>query len=104
MSRTEILQPGQSYCFRRYFDLPYEADEILAEFGYRLCLSKLSLPAVEHIFERIPAIRQQIDEVLPFVSLSSEVARREVLVAPVLLEDVTVDFGRYCRGQLTAFK
>ena len=95
MSNTKILQSGQSYSFRNYFELPYEADEVLAEFGYTLNLSKLSLPQIQRPFERLPAIRQQIDEVLPFVSLSSEIARREVLVAPILLEVV-----RLCRCQL----
>lgn len=34
MPKTKILQEGQSYTFRSYFEMPYEADEILAEFGY----------------------------------------------------------------------
>jgi hypothetical protein len=36
MSKIKILQEGQSYTFRSYFELPYEADEILAELSYSL--------------------------------------------------------------------
>ena len=36
MAKIKILQEGQSYTFRSYFELPYEADDILAEFNYSL--------------------------------------------------------------------
>ena len=95
MGRRKILQDGKSYSFRQYFELPYEPDEILAEFGYGLTIGNLSLPASKQSFDRLPNLRQQIEEVLPLVSLTSEMARREVLVSPVLLEIV-----RQCRCQL----
>ncbi|MEQ8386740.1 MAG: hypothetical protein RH949_30735 [Coleofasciculus sp. A1-SPW-01] len=31
MPKTKILQEGQSYTFRSYFQMPYEAEDILAE-------------------------------------------------------------------------
>ena len=95
MGRSKILQAGKSYSFRQYFEMPYEPDEILAEFGYELTLEKLTLPKVSQTLERLPALRQQMEDVLPFVSLSSEMARREVLVSPVLMEVV-----RLCHCQL----
>lgn len=95
MGQQSILVEGQSYSFRQYFDLPYEADDILAEFGYGLTLEKLALPKGQQSFERLLNLRQQMDDVLPLISLSSEMARREVLVAPVLMEVV-----RLCRCQL----
>jgi hypothetical protein len=91
----KILQEGQSYFFRSYFELAYEPDEVLREFGYGLKLGQLGLPASEGTFERLPGLRQQMEAVLPWVSLSSETARREVLVAPVLMEVV-----RLCQCQL----
>jgi hypothetical protein len=36
MSKRKILQEDQSYTFRSYFELPYEADDILAELNYSL--------------------------------------------------------------------
>lgn len=90
-----ILQADQSYTFRSYFEMPYEADEILAEFGYGLERSRLLLPKTARPFERLADLQRQIEESLLLVSLSSETARRETLVAPVLLE-----VARYCRCQL----
>ena len=88
MVQRKILQEGQSYSFRQYFELPYEPDDILAEFGYGLTVGKLTLPQGKQTSERLPSIRQQMDDVLPLISLSSEMARREVMVAPVLMEVV----------------
>ena len=95
MSRRPILQQGKSYTFRSYFEMPYEADEILAELGYALVKTRLDLPRSDRQLERLQELRQRIDESLPLVSLSSETARRETLVAPTLLE-----VARYCQCQL----
>jgi len=95
MPRQKILQEGQSYTFRSYFELPYEADEILAEFGYSLIRSELSLPKTSRELKIIAQLKQKIKRILPFVSLSNETARRETLVSPLLLEVID-----YCQCQL----
>jgi len=95
MTRRRILQEGQSYTFRSYFEMPYEADEILAELGYALVKTRLDLPRSNRQLERLQELRQRIDESLLLVSLSSETARRETLVAPALLE-----VARYCQCQV----
>ncbi|MGH2414157.1 MAG: hypothetical protein ACRDEA_10795, partial [Microcystaceae cyanobacterium] len=95
MSKAKILQEGQSYTFRSYFEMPYEADEILAEFGYTLVRSRLSLPVTEKRLARLPELRQRIEDTLLLISLSNEAARREALVFPVLLE-----VARFCQCQI----
>ena len=95
MSRPKILQENQSYSFRSYFELPYNTDDILAEFGYNFQVQRLSLPRSERSSPRLQALKQQFEDILPFVSLSSETARRELLVAPLIIEIV-----RLCRCQL----
>lgn len=90
-----ILQEGQSYTFRSYFEMPYEADEILAEFGYELRRSRLALPTVTTILERLPELKQRLEETLVLINLSNEAARREALVFPVLLE-----VARFCQCQI----
>ncbi|NET72385.1 MAG: hypothetical protein F6K62_16045 [Sphaerospermopsis sp. SIO1G2] len=95
MSKINILQADQSYTFRSYFELPYEADEILAEFGYSLFKSRLSLPKVTDSLENLVGIRDKLNDILPFINLSNETARRETLVSPILLEIV-----HYCHCQL----
>lgn len=95
MPKRKILQEDQSYTFRSYFEMPYEPDEILAEFGYSLIRDRLVLPQTTHTLEKLPDLRQRIDAILPYVSLTSETARREILVAPILMEVVA-----YCQCQL----
>lgn len=95
MARRCILQEGQSYTFRSHFEMPYEADEILAELGYALFRIRLELPRTNRQLERLEDLRQRINDVLPLVSLSSETARREILVGPALLE-----VARYCQCQV----
>lgn len=79
--------------FRSYFELPYEPEDILAD-GYIFYRKQLSLPETSRQVDRVPELRQQIEETLPLISLSSA-ARRETLTAPVLL-----DVARYCQCQL----
>ncbi|NEQ75498.1 MAG: hypothetical protein F6K23_22050 [Okeania sp. SIO2C9] len=95
MPKIKILQEDESYTFRSYFDLPYEADEILAELNYSLVKSRLSLPKTTKILESFSEIQNKLEDILPFVNLSNETARREILVSPILLEIV-----HYCHCQL----
>ena len=84
MSTRKILQPGASYSFRSYFELPNDTDEVLAEFAYSFTRARLQLPRSSRAIERLPDLRQQIEEILPYVTLNSEAAKREILIAPVL--------------------
>jgi len=93
--QKKILQEGQSYTFRSYFEMPYEADEILAEFGYTLTRYRLPLPVTTLQLDRLPELRQRLEETLLLISLSNEAARREALVFPVLLE-----VARFCQCQI----
>jgi hypothetical protein len=95
MTRPAILQPGQSYTFRQYFEMAYEPEDILAEFGYTLQRSMLTLPQSTAHLDRLDNLKTRIQESLPYISLTSEAARRELLIAPLLLEVV-----HYTRAQL----
>ncbi|NES84316.1 MAG: hypothetical protein F6K10_24515, partial [Moorea sp. SIO2B7] len=95
MTKNKILKEDQSYTFGSYFQLSYEPDDILAELGYRFSQSRLLLPQGKRLPEQIPELRQRIERTLPFVTLTSETARRETLVAPILLEIAT-----FCQCQL----
>ncbi|MCA1991003.1 MAG: hypothetical protein LDL41_02995 [Coleofasciculus sp. S288] len=95
MSKRKILQEDRDYTFRSYFELPYGIDEILAEFDYTFTTARLSLPKTTSSLDQLSELKQRIEDILPFVRLSSEAARREMLVSPVLIEIV-----RYCHCQL----
>ncbi len=84
MAGLRILQEGANYSFRSYFELPQDPDEILAEFGYRLIQARLILPQTDRRLEGIQALQQNLEATLPFVQLTSETAKREILVAPIL--------------------
>lgn len=84
MTTLKLLQEGATYTFRSYFELPNDTDEVLAEFGYTLQQKRLQLPKTERILEGLAAFQQQLEATLPYVRLTSEAAKREILVAPVL--------------------
>ena len=84
MTNLKILQEGTSYNFRSYFELPNDTDEILAEFGYQFTRSRLQLPQTNRSMEGLREFKQQLEETIPYVTLSSETAKREVFIAPVL--------------------
>jgi hypothetical protein len=92
---SSILTPQQPYTFSKIFDLKIEADELVAEFGYTFQRTSLNLPLYSGELDRLEELRARIQEVLPYVSLVNETARREVLISRVVLELV-----HYTKAQL----
>jgi hypothetical protein len=84
MSKLKILQENANYSFRSYFELPNDPDEILAEFGYTLKQARLQLPQTSRALEGLLELQQSLEAILPYVQLTSETAKREILVAPIL--------------------
>ena len=72
--------------FSDYFKLNYYLEDILAYFGYAFELKCLSLPQTSHELDSVDELRRRLEESLPFVTLDSESAGREFLIAPLLLE------------------
>jgi len=81
-----ILDSNQSYTFSRYFELGFEASELAQEFGYSLTRKALNLPQFPEELDRLGELRDRIEEVLPFVPLTNELARREILISRVVTE------------------
>ena len=86
----KILQPEANYTFRSFFELPNDPDEILAEFEYGYIQGRLSMPVTTKPLPGLEDLKAQIEQTLPYVQLTSEAAKREVLVAPVLLRVATL--------------
>jgi hypothetical protein len=84
MSKLKILQENANYSFRSYFELPNDPDEILAEFGYTLKQARLQLPQTSRVLNGLLELQQSLEAILPYVQLTSETAKREILVAPIL--------------------
>lgn len=86
MPRTAIIQPDQSYSFADYFKLNFAPQDILAYFGVTLQKQSLQFPRYEQTLDRLIDLKARIEESLPRISLTSEMARREFLIAPVLTD------------------
>ncbi|MEM8808319.1 MAG: hypothetical protein AAGF01_20045 [Cyanobacteria bacterium P01_G01_bin.38] len=86
----KILNKDANYTFRSYFELPNDTDEILAEFGYGYAQARLNLPKTNKPLTGLDTLQAQIEETLPYVQLTSESAKREVLVAPILTRVATI--------------
>jgi hypothetical protein len=95
MAKFKVLQEGESYSFRSYFEMNAEPEEILADLGYELVLSRLALPIAATPVPWESALKSRLERSLTVVSLTSETARRETLVAPILLE-----VAMHCQAQL----
>ena len=86
MPRTAIIQPDQSYTFADYFKLNFAPQDILAYFGVTLQRRSLQLQQYTGLLDRLANLKTRIEESLPRLSLTSEMARREFLIAPVLTD------------------
>jgi hypothetical protein len=86
MLRTPIIQPDQAYTFSDYFKLNFAPQDILAYFSTTLKRRALQLPRYTGELDRLIDLKARIEESLPRLSLTSEMARREFLIAPVLTD------------------
>ncbi len=90
-----ILKEGKSYTFSDYFELNYPTKDIVAEFDYSYELKRLVLPSKTFKGD-LDYLKKTYYKRLPHISLTSEIAKREVLIAPLLLElldhiDIDID-------------
>jgi hypothetical protein len=80
-----ILREEGGYTFSQIFELTFETEDILAELGYQYKITPLELAqSTSALPETILLLRQQMRDRLPHVALTSETARREFYVTPVL--------------------
>jgi hypothetical protein len=95
MTTFRVLQEETSYSFRSYFEMNAEPEEILADLGYTLLLAKLDLVTNSIALPWVNELKNRLERSLTVVSLTSETARKETLVAPILLE-----VAMHCQAQL----
>ncbi len=88
MNAPKILKPDESYTFSRYFELAYDIEDILADLGCRFDRTHLSFPA-SPIVPDLTELREQLNDGFQYVGITSEQARREFLIAPII--------GKICR-------
>ncbi|MBD2294041.1 hypothetical protein H6G06_11190 [Anabaena sphaerica FACHB-251] len=109
--RPQILKPSETYTFRKYFDLRFAPADILQELGATLTKSTINLPTTNNQITRLADLKERLEEAIQRVSLTSEAARREVLIAPILLEiahitqatiniEYPIEINQFLRGDL----
>ena len=86
MPKISIIQPDQAYTFADYFKLNFAPQDILAYFQVSLQRLPLSWLLYTGTLDRLSDLSIRIQESLPRLSLTSEMARREFLIAPVLTD------------------
>jgi len=67
--------------------MKFAPSDILREIGATLSRAAINLPVASSVqLTRLLDLRQRLEDGITRVSLTSEAARREVLIAPILLE------------------
>lgn len=80
------LDPTQTYTFSKYFESGYYSEDLAQAFGYSLEYKVFKLPQYSGELDRLLELRERIEEALPYVELSTELARREVIISRIVLE------------------
>jgi len=91
--------------------LKFAPADILRDLGVSLIREKIHLPISSHKVLRLEDLQGRLEEATKRVNLTSEAARREVLIAPILLEvahitestiniEYTIEVNQYLRGDL----
>lgn len=91
MPRKIPTAPRPVKSFGDYFDTGDDVATILRGFGYTAATALLSAPRYGGDLSFLPELERSILAIIPFVTLTSETARREFLVAP-LLREIAVRF------------
>ncbi len=85
--KVSIFKTGKKYTFSDYFDFNYPTEEIAGELGYSYILQVLALPeSTSYNKQTIQTLKETYYKILPQITLTSETAKREFLIAPLIFE------------------
>jgi hypothetical protein len=83
--QPKVLDPNESYTFSKYFDLPYAPQDILADLECTLERTDLiDLPYSDMSLSWLTALSDSLRRRLKRVNTTTEQARREALIFPVI--------------------
>ncbi len=85
MLKHSVIDKDKSYTFSDYFKLDPPIRDLLAYFGYTYEMQDYPLPKGDVDLRPFEPVRDTIKGNLYQVNLSSKMARREALIAPVIL-------------------
>ncbi len=82
-----ILKKDQHYSFSDYFNLSNPCEEIIGEFGYHLKFEEIQFFLADNIEQdTVNKIKNFYHQLLPKITLNSEIAKREFMIAPLIYE------------------
>jgi len=85
--KKSIFKENKKYIFSDYFEMDYPTKEIVGEFGYSFAFEVIELPKYKDYDKHfVKTLQETFYTVFPKITLNSEMAKREFLVAPLLLE------------------
>jgi hypothetical protein len=83
--KNKRIDPNESYTYADYF-LNSEPEEFLEYFGYKFKSQFVTLLINQEDIEILPDLEFRIEVSLPYMSLTSETARREFSIDPVIMQ------------------
>ena len=87
MSRKpKVLNPNETYTFSKYFELTFDIEDILADLDCKVDRTFLTLPCSTKTLANLTDLHEQIQDGIRYVGITSEQARREFLIAPIIRE------------------
>jgi hypothetical protein len=112
--RYRVLDPKESYSFAKYFEFPYEAEDILADLDCTLERVELNLAIATVPKEQIEFLRTYLQDSLKLTTPVAEISRREFLIAPVVRQlglytqarisgEYTIRINQWLKGSLDYF-
>ncbi len=81
-----ILADGTPTTFTDFFKLKADVEDVLALFDYSFRIESCELPRKALENHRLEDLKSHLERSISHVSLTNEIARREFLIAPVLME------------------
>jgi len=85
--KKSILKAGKKYTFSDYFELNNPAEEIVGELGYSFSHEVINLPqSKDYNVSDVKKLQNTFYTILPKITINSEIAKREFLIAPILVE------------------
>ncbi len=86
MTIKRIIQPGESYTFSKYFELPYITKDILTDFNCSYEKKVLELPIYLKEITYLDFLNRYLKRNISIFDSVSEIAVREMLISPILVE------------------
>jgi hypothetical protein len=80
-----VITADVAYTFADYFNFEAGTKDVLSHFGHSFERRMCALPRSGRELGQVRGLRERIAETLPYLSLTNDTARREFLIAPVLL-------------------